>query len=277
VLAVGASALLTPYGVYSALFVLKLMNMKFLMTHTNEWLSPDFQAYPYLLFYLVALLAAMAGLGVQLRGSRLVAFSALMFLGLSHIRGLFMFFLLAPIILARPILARAAWFRAEHLVDGQSSEAAKVADPVLYYLQKRPVTMPTIFLILAAVVTAHSWQEINIGPPKDIAPDAAIDFVRRAGITGNVFNSQAFGSYLIFVGIPPFIDTRAPPYTDDFVRRYYNAVTLKDIDDAFRLLDEYKVQWVFLGPNDPLVKVLIRSALWNEAYSDSYSVVLVRH
>jgi hypothetical protein len=272
-LAVGASALLTPYGVYSALLVFQLMNMRFVISHTNEWLSPDFQAYPYF----VALLATMMGLGIQLRGPRLVAFSGLMFLGLSHIRGLFVFYLLAPIILTRPISARAAWFRVQHLVDGKSSAAAKPPDPVLYYLHKRPFTMPAIFLTLAAVVTAHSWQEITIGPPKAIAPVAAVEFVRRAGITGNVFNSSIFGDYLIFVGIPPFIDARIPPYTDDFVRRYFNAVTLKDIDDTFRLLDEYKVRWALLEPDSPLAKVLTQSTRWDKVYSDNYSVVLVRH
>ena len=179
VLAVSVSALLTPYGVYSALLVLQVMNMKFVQANTIEWEPPNFQAYSFYLFYLVALFAAMAGLGIRLRGPRLIAFSMIMFFGLSHIRGLLMFFLLAPIILARPILARAAWFRAAQRVDGQSSESARASDPVLFYLQKRPITMPAIFLALAAVVTAYSWHEINIGPPKSISPSAAIDFVRR--------------------------------------------------------------------------------------------------
>ena len=64
---------------------------------------------------------------------------------------------------------------------------------------------------------------------------------------------------------------------DDFVRRYVNAVTLHNINDAFRLLDEYKVRWVLLSPEDPLGKVLAQSSLWDEVYSDNYSVVLVRH
>jgi hypothetical protein len=276
VFVVSASALLTPYGVYSALLVFQLMNMKFLISHASEWLSPDFQAYPYFLFYLVGLLGALAGLGVRLHGPRLVAFCMMLFLGLSHVRGLFMFFLLAPIILARPISARVAWFRADHLVDGQSSEAAKPLDQVLLYLRKRPVTMPAIFLTLAAVVTAHSWQEINIGPSKSKAPSAAIEFVRKAGITGNVFNSQTFGDYLIFVGIPSFTDGRIPP-TDDFMRRHYNALFLEDINDAFRLLDEYKVHWALLEPDAPLAKALAQSNLWDKVYSDNYSVVLVRH
>ena len=60
------------------------------------------------------------------------------------------------------------------------------------------------------------------------------------------------------------------------MRRYANAVNLKDINDAFRLLDEYKVRWVLLRPEEPLSKALARSALWDEVYSDNYSVVLVR-
>jgi hypothetical protein len=136
--------------------------------------------------------------------------------------------------------------------------------------------MPVISLILAGAVTAYSWQAINTGPPESISPHAALDFVGRNGITGNVFNSSSFGGYLIFVGILTFIDGRIPPYTDDFVRRYANAVTLEDIDDAFRLLDEYKVRWVLLLPEEPLGKALARSALWDKVYSDDYSVVLVR-
>ena len=275
-LAVTLSALLTPYGVYSALLVLQTMNMKFVQANTIEWEPPNFQTLTFYLFYLVGLFGVMAGYGIRLRGPRLIAFSMIMFFGLSHIRGLVMLFLLAPFILARPMLARAAWFRAAQRGDGKSSDSAQVSDPVLFYLRKQPMMMPVISLILAGAVTAYSWQAINTGPPKSISPHAALDFVGRNGITGNVFNSSSFGGYLIFVGIPTFIDGRIPPYTDDFVRRYANAVTLKDIDDAFRLLDEYKVRWVLLLPEEPLGKALARSALWDKVYSDDYSVVLVR-
>ena len=274
VLTTSVSALLTPYGVSSVLLVLQVMNMKFVQSNIIEWQPPNFQASPFYLLYLVAIFAGIAGLGVRLRGPRLIAFSMITVFGLSHIRGLMMFFLLAPIILARPILACAPWLRAG--VDGQSLEAARASDPVLFYLQSRPVTMPAILLTLATVITAYSWHKINIGPPESISPNAAIDFVRRTGITGNVFNSYSFGGYLIFVGIPTFIDGRTPPYSDDFVRRYSNAVNLRDINDAFRLLEEYKVRWVLLLPEEPLGKALAGSARWDEVYSDSYSIVFVR-
>ena len=109
-----------------------------------------------------------------------------------------------------------------------------------------------------------------------MAPKAALDFVSKAGITGNVFNSYNFGGYLIFKGIPTFIDGRAPPYTDEFLKEAFDAVGLADMKSAFQLLDQYKVTWVLLLPRDPLAKALVESDQWNEVYSDKYSVVIVR-
>src|SRR5262249_9135295 len=177
-------------------------------------------AYPVFLWYLVALVTAMAGLGVSMRGPRLVAFGMMLYFGLSHTRGLVMFILIVPIFLARPISLHAAWFRA---AEGGDAQFARTPDPVLVFLQKRPFTLPAISLALAAVVTAYSWDKINIGPPKSITPSAAVEFIQRAGIAGNVFNSYSFGGYLIFVGIQTFVDGRTPPHADDFVRRYSNA------------------------------------------------------
>src|SRR5262249_39262955 len=102
-LVVSVSSLLTPYGVYSALLLYEVMNMKFVQANVIEWMPPNFQTYSGFVWYLVALFTAMAGLGVALRGPRLVAFSMMLFFGLSHTRGLVMFILIAPIFLARPI------------------------------------------------------------------------------------------------------------------------------------------------------------------------------
>jgi hypothetical protein len=129
---------------------------------------------------------------------------------------------------------------------------------------------------VAALVTAYSWRYINSGPPGSVAPKAAINFVKQNGISGNVFNSYDFGGYLIFSGIRTFIDGRVTPYTDDFLRKHAEAVNLIDINKAFQLLDDYRVTWALLRPTEPLAAALGRSALWNEVYSDNYSVVFVR-
>jgi hypothetical protein len=270
------SALLTPYGIFSALMTLETFNMKIPFQYIGEWKSPDFQVYQPFLVLFVGLFGAIAGLGVRLRGPRLIVFSMMLLLGLSHIRGLLMFFLVAPIILARPIRARSVWWRATRFTNPNSSESAGAVDPIPNYFQVRPIMIPAICLVVAALATVYSWRYTNSGPPGSVAPQSAIDFVKQSGISGNVFNSYNFGGYLIFSGIPTFIDGRTPPYTDEFLRRYFDAVSLRDINEAFQLLDEYKVRWVLLEPGQPLAKAVARSASWDEVYSDKYSVVFVR-
>ena len=133
------------------------------------------------------------------------------------------------------------------------------------------------FLALATFATAASWRQLGIGPPNSVVPKTALDFVRKVGITGNVFNSYNFGGALIFSGIPTFINSRTPPYTDDFLRESFETENLVDMKKAFQLLDHYKVEWVILRPKVALVRALAESNRWDEVYSDKYSVVLVRH
>jgi hypothetical protein len=61
------------------------------------------------------------------------------------------------------------------------------------------------------------------------------------------------------------------------MQNYNEAVNLVDINKAFQLLDEYKVNWVILHPTiEPLAVALARNKFWDEVYSDKYSVVFVR-
>jgi hypothetical protein len=272
---VGFCALATPYGIYSALLTLETSSLAYALQHIQEWHSPNFQQQRVHLVLMVGLLVTLVGLGVRVRGPRLIVFGMILLLGLSHARGLLIFFLLVPVILARPLSECLPWFRPTHADLSQDPQAAN-ADPVSLYLRRRSVAISLVFLTSAVVVTAASWRRINVGPPETVAPKEAIDFVRRAGITGNVFNSYNFGGYLIFLKIPTFIDGRIPPYSDEFVRRVGQAVNLADINDSFRLLDEYKVNWVLLRPVEPMTKALARSGSWNQVYSDEYAVVFVR-
>ena len=70
-LAVGVGALLTPYGIFSALVTLELFNMKFLVQRIAEWKSPDFQAYQPLLFLLVGLFASNHRIGNSIARSEI--------------------------------------------------------------------------------------------------------------------------------------------------------------------------------------------------------------
>ena len=55
-----------------------------------------------------------------------------------------------------------------------------------------------------------------------------------------MLNDYSFGGYLIFAGIPTFIDGRGELYGGPFINRYNRAVALVDLGDFLKLLDEYK-------------------------------------
>jgi hypothetical protein len=277
VIGVSLCALLTPYGIFSALLTLQTISMKIPLQHVIEWHSPDLQQDKIHLFLIVSFLMVMTGLGVRLQGPRLIVYGMTLILGLSYSRGLSLFFLLSPILFARPIADSAIWCRAvQNSQAANGSKVVKSLDPILLYIQKRSLRIPAFGLAVAALVTAMSWRELGVGPPNSVAPKAAMDFVIKAGITGNVFNNYNFGGYLIFKGIPTFIDGREPPYTDEFLRQYFDTIQLADGTGALQLLDRYNVKWALLQPTDPLTKALTKSDQWKDVYADNYSTVIVR-
>jgi hypothetical protein len=274
--AVTIIALITPYGISSAAMTLELLNLKYTIPQIIELHSPDFQKSHLQLFLFVALLSAMAGLGIRLRGARLIAFSVIVFIGLQYERGLVMFFLLAPVILARPISASARYLTPQHS-EPLASETGLASDYVLRFLQKWFIVITAACAAVAVLVTLSTWWLRDVAPPKSVAPKAAIDFVQRNNITGYVFNEYGFGGFLIFSGIPTFVDGRALPFGDAFLHKYFDAVNLVDIDGAFQLLNDYKISWIIWRPAEPFAKAIARSGLWDKVYADEYSVVFIRH
>jgi hypothetical protein len=273
---VTVAALMTPYGISSALTTGELLNLKYTIPQIIELHSPDFQKDRAGLIIFVATLLAVAGLGIRLRGARLIAFGIIVLIGLTYSRGLVMFFLLAPLILARPVSAR-AWYLAPQTSEPPASEAGEASDPVLQFFRRRSVAITAGCMAIAALVTLSTLWKRDIAPPESIAPQAALDFVQSKNITGHVFNDYDFGGFLLFSGIPTFVDGRALPFGDAFLHKYFDAVELVDIDGAFQLLDDYKISWIILKPLEPLVKAIARSANWDKVFTDKYSVVFVRH
>jgi hypothetical protein len=83
------------------------------------------------------------------------------------------------------------------------------------------------------------------------------------------------GGYLIWSGIPTFVDGRAELFGDAFLSKFF-AATDFDLDSGFAMLEEYKVTWAILIPTLGLAKALAHSPDWDEIYSDKYSAVFVR-
>ena len=94
----------TPNGPFSALRTVQLMNIPAL-GNINEWHAPDFQNDRFHLISIVGLFALVAYFGIRLRGPRLLTLLLVTVLALEHRRGLGLFALVAPLLIARPLSA----------------------------------------------------------------------------------------------------------------------------------------------------------------------------
>jgi hypothetical protein len=270
-----ACAAVTPYGIMPAFMTTTLVNMKFASNYVTELRSPDFHESTFGLVYFIAIILAIAGLGIRLGGARLISFGLAAATGLRYVRALYMFFFLAPLILARPA-ARSFPSVAAPSSGSESSGGNATPDPLLGLFQKYGTLVLAGSAVLAVLATASIWRRNDIVPPASIAPAAAIDFVKRNNIAGNVFNNQQFGGYLIWSGIPVFIDGRLEVYGDAFVRKYAQTLALADVTKAYAVLDEYDIKWAILNPYEPLVGELAGNTAWDKAYADPNAVVFVR-
>ena len=246
-----AACCLTPYGPDSLLMPLKTLGLGPALGWISEWRPQDFGhvgAFELLL---------LAGIFALSRGVTLPVVRALVVLGLIHfalaqVRNADLLAMLAPLYLAAP-LARQLGARAEDEPAGPAGGVNLAA--------------------LAVMIVATGLTLVrDLRPPLHNTPEAA---VANAGLAeaGPVLNDYSFGGYLIFAGIPTFIDGRGELYGGPFIVRYNRDVSLADLRDFLKLLDQYKLGATLLTPDTPAVALLDRLPEWQRVYSDDVAVV----
>jgi hypothetical protein len=90
-----------------------------------------------------------------------------------------------------------------------------------------------------------------------------------------VLNDYAFGGYLIFEHVRPFIDARVELYGDAMLS-LYDRLQRGDRDAVEDTLKRYDVAWTILAPDSRIVAALDHEPGWRRLYSDAVAVVHVR-
>jgi hypothetical protein len=270
VLALGCS-LLTPHGTRGLWVTWQVMFQdNYALTRIGEWRSPDFHTLQPLELWLLGGLALALHQGLRLPPVRLLLLLGLIHLSLKHIRNVELLGLLAPLFVAAPLAAQ--WQQRR-----QATPQLEIADRLLGKLA-RPAGLGAMLVGLAVLVaTPLSVSRIRpIELPESIVPLDAIKAASRAGLKGPVLNAYAWGGYLIFAGIPPFIDGRSDMYRDAFIQEYVSSLELQTTNGLVNLLDKHKVTWTLLPPELSAVALLDRLPGWRRVYADDIAVVHAR-
>jgi hypothetical protein len=260
-----AAAPVTPFGVDGLVLPFKLATMSTLGL-IKEWHSPDFQQFQPLEVWLVAVLFAALSLGWRLPPTRVLMVLVLLHMALRHARYAELLGFVAPL-LAAPALAPQLAARLAGRTAPLDRAMAELAKPARL----------RGFAITAAVLLAVSGAALRGGMVRQasaITPAAALAAVAEHHVEGPVFNDYAFGGYLIFAGIRPFIDGRYF-YGDAFIKRAFDAAFVRS-DELPRLLEEYGISWTLLTAQSPGVVVLDHLPGWRRLYADDIAVVHVR-
>jgi hypothetical protein len=179
---------------------------------------------------------------------------------------------------------RASWVRhqctpvsekALHGPLGASAEWTKRAA----WKNLRRVEVPLILLAMFAVwygVVTFPGQGIAANLSPGVAPVGAVGYIETHGLTNRLFNYYTWGGYLIYEGIPVFIDGRDDVYlaSTHVFQDYVHATKLEtDPDAVFR---RYGVQTVLLPKNMPLTRYLeAEPQMWKEVYRGKMGEVFV--
>ena len=246
-----AACCLTPYGPEPLLIPLTTLGLGDALRWITEWRPQDFGHFGAFEFVLLAGIFALSR-GVTLPVVRTLVVLGLVHFALAQMRNADLLAVLVPLYLAVP-LARQFGARAEHDAVGSA----------------RSVNLAAFCVMIVATGLALAR---DVRPAPQNTPAAAVAFADLAR-AGPVLNDYSFGGYLIFAGIPTFIDGRGELYGGQFIARYNRDVSLADLPDFLKLLDQYKLGATLLAPDTPAVALLDRLPDWQRVYSDDVAVV----
>jgi hypothetical protein len=266
------AAAVNPSGIELWIYPFLTLGSGAMQAYIQEWLSPDFhQTY----FWPFAGMLALGALGWIFNKNRPTITELLLFLGtgaagLVSARHIPLF-----AIVATPIIVR-HWLSVGLDPKGLAAKTAKVQDDKP--LGSGLFVVLNWFILVMAVATAVFWSITKISN-NDTAiaaryPVAAVDYLEASGLhEARGYNSYNWGGYLIWRGVPVFVDGRADVYGDPFLLFYRETFEVQSTWQE--PLDEYDVDYVLMERGTPLTAVLAASPEWTQVYEDDIAQIFV--
>lgn len=250
------AACLNPFGPEMIMVTFRTAALGVALSTVTEWRPQDFGHIGSFEIIMLGAFGFALYRGVELPILRLVIVLGVLHLSLAQSRHADLLGLLVPIFLARPLAEQFSALSAE-----RTASVARLG-----------TWPPALAMLLLLAVTGLAALRKDVTPASNITPANAVRTL-RAATSGPILNDYNFGGYLDFVGIPPFIDGRAELYGEAFMLRHARALTLQNLPDFLRLLDEYRISATLLAPSTPAVALLDRLPGWQRIYADDVAVV----
>jgi len=260
-----AAALVTPLGVAGFLQPWRMIAMPAMQASVGEWLSPDFASFQPLEIWLLGAIFLGFGTGARLPLLRIVLLLGLFHLALQHSRHGDLLAVTGPFAIIASLGPQMAALIRRDPSSALAGLMARMAKPA------GTPAVAAVICVMAVAALASGLRPLRI-EQGDWAPTAALASARQLGLSGPVFNTESFGGYLVFSGVPTFIDGRFEMYGNDFLRRYLMASHGQE-PQLSQVLDGYGIQWTLLSPDEGAVAAMDRRPGWRRVYADAFAVI----
>jgi hypothetical protein len=273
--------LANPYGYKLYQHIYAYLSNPFFMDHIEEFRSPDFHTAAPRCFAVLILITAFglyAGAG-KIRPAHLLLILFSIFSGLYASRNLPLASIVLVLVMAPPLSdalrdlsPRSAWTRLRSFsvrMDGMQTTL-------------RGHLWATLVLVLGTWVCLHGGR---LGSQTLMAahfsdqrfPVKAVDAIQEMGIREPIFCPDNWGGYVIYRLYPTnrvFIDDRHDFYGQTFVKQYTEILHLAPTWN--QVLDQWRVNWILIPRDTPLVQALREKHDWSPAYEDDVAVLFRR-
>ena len=252
-----AAALINPYGIDAFLLPLRLMSVENL-SRISEWGPQDFSHIGTMELALLTLLGLTLTRPFATPPIRAMLLIALVAMALQHSRHQVLLGIFASMLLARAIAAAVG-------AESAGEEWRRVARVALTATVVTVMAIGVVRLLMPIERTDSASTPIS-------ALGAVPPELRRKP----VLNDYAFGGFLIFEHVRPFIDARVELYGDGMLG-LYDKLRSGDREAVEDALKRYDIAWTIFAPDKRIVAALDRKPGWRRLYADATAVIHVRN
>jgi hypothetical protein len=250
---------------------------QYLVSHTAEYLPPDFQQLSFWPF-LVLILCSVFVLGLS---NKRMPFPHLFIVGgwtimaLYSARNIPLYVVtVIPILISESCGILCDWndsILIEKFLDFQKKIASTEESLKGGFWSVISVALTLIMLVSGMEL---DFQKNGNRFSEDVFPVNASAWLEQNPPEGNGFNYFPWGGYLLYRFWPErnvFIDGQTDFYGEEFTREYEQVITLADGWQG--VLREYEITWVIMPAGSELGLVLDDNDFWTREYEDSTAVI----
>jgi hypothetical protein len=253
---------------------------QYLVSHTAEYLPPDFQSpafWPFLL--LISLSVLILGLYKgRMRYAHIFLLGSWTAMALYSARNIPLY-----IVVTIPLLCDLG---ARIIKDGRDIGIAK---RFLSFQEKLSLTemdirggVISIIIVLGSILLLINGAQLDFQNEgntfsEEIFPVQAVDWMENNEVRGNGFNHFPWGGYLLYRLWPDqlvFIDGQTDFYGEELTRKYEEVITMKP--GWQQILEEYDIQWVLVPSYSRLAKYYIDQDGWENTFSDQTAKLFIK-